>query len=134
MDKDPRLFNYFLSCFPAFGAIKKRCLAFELKSLILVLSEILLELHTGFSDVEMPVWLYQYVFSHVCISASLHINHAPNVRELVDFLFLVSVYSDLAVSFTSSSAHLLGLFVQPRSQGLFLKPGKRPWERGCFLY
>ena len=45
---------------------------------------------------------------HICISASVHINHAAKVRELDGFLYLVTVYSDLVVPFTSS-AHPFGL-------------------------
>ena len=56
----------------------------------------------------MPVWLYQYVFSHLHQRRPAH-NHAAKVRELVDFLYLMPVYSDLAAPFTSS-AHPFGLF------------------------
>ena len=50
-----------------------------------------------------PVWGYQYMFSHLISAPSLYINHAAKVRELVDFLYLVAIYSDLPVPFTSSA-------------------------------
>lgn len=61
-----------------------------------------------------PVWLYQYMFSHPISAPSLYINHAAKVRELVDFLYLVAIYSDQQVPFTSSAYPFGLLRYRPR--------------------